>query len=248
MRSVFFAVLMATLLGVAGMSYANLDDFDGPVLSGIWTLRDPGNKSNVSFAGGNMVLDLAASADMYKRGVDAGVMFLMDPPDRTDFTVEMKLNVATNGGNQPPSCQVGIGFFNEVEWAYRAWGPYSGTDIRVEDCVDQDYRWRDQTGIGIDVGDVAIDQDVWLKVVRNGDELEFFAKGNENDSWLSGGMDAKLGPYFTPGDYQVCIIAKSWGGSIDSVFEIDYFDIPEMSTAAVDPARKLATTWSAIKK
>lgn len=246
MKMKFAAILMVLAFGVTGIVYANLDDFDGPNLSGIWTVRDPGSKSNISFAGGNMVLDLTAGADMYKRGVDAGVLILTDPP-AGDFSIEMQLNVATNNGDQSPACQIGIGLFNEADWAYSAWGPYANTDIRVEDCIDQDYRWRDQTGIGVDTGDVAIDGDVWLKVVKTGDNLEFFTKGNAGDAWVSGGEDTKLGPSFTPGNYQVGIIAKSWGGSVDSVFEINYFDIPEISTSAVAPGDKIATTWATIK-
>ena len=248
MRSVFFAALIVMLLATAGVVLANLDDFDGPNLDSVWAHRDPGGKSSVSFAGGNMILDLDAGADMYIQGVDAGVMFLMDPPGMEDFTMEMKLNVATNNGSQSPACQVGIVLFNEAKWAYTAWGPYNaGQDIRLEDCVGADYRWRDQAGIAVDVGDVAIDDDLWLMVVKTGDDLEFFTKGNAGDPWVSGGVDSKLGPNYTPGDYQVGIIAKSWGGSVDSTFEIDYFDIPEVSTTAVAPAGKLITTWSAIK-
>jgi hypothetical protein len=117
----------------------------------------------------------------------------------------------------------------------------------LEDCIGGSYRWRADAQIGIDVGDVAIDQDVFLKVVKTGDELEFFAKGNANDSWMSGGVDGLLGPHYTPGNYQVGMIAKSWGGSVDSTFEIDYFDIPEIVTA-VNPADKLATTWATLKQ
>jgi len=247
MKALFSVMLIAMLISIAGVCHANLDDFNGPALAGIWTLRDPAGKASISFAGGKMVFDLTAGADMYKKGVDGGVMILTDPPNMSDFSVEMMLNAAT-GGLQPPACQIGIGFFNEADWAYSAWGPYSDTDIRLEDCIDQDYRWRADIGIGVDVTDVAIDQDVWLKVVKTGDELEFFTKGNAGDSWVSGGKDTKLGPHYTPGNYKIGIIAKSWGGSVDTTFEIDYFDIPELSATAVAPAGKLATTWSAIKK
>jgi len=248
MRRLSFAMLATMLFSIAGVVCANLDDFDGPDLSNVWTLRDPASKASVSFAGGQLVLDLNAGADMYIQGVDGGVMFLTDPPDMDDFSVEMKVNVAVDG-SQPPACQVGPVFFNEAEWVYSAWGPYNaGQDIRLEDCIGGNYRWRDQAGIAVDVGDVAIDQDVWLKVVKKGEELEFFTKGDANANWVSGGVDTRLGPYYTPGNYKVGIIAKSWSGSVNSTFEIDYFDIPELSATAVAPAGKLATTWSAIKK
>ena len=241
-----FAVLIVMSLGVVGTVCAvNLDDLNGAALDDIWTYRDPGNKGDYRIEGGKLILDLTAGADMYKQGVDQGVMFLTDHPSEENFTVEMQVNVAVDG-SQPPSCQVGPVFFNEAKWAYSAWGPYANTDIRLEDCIGQDYRWRDQTLIGIDGGDVAIDQDVWLKIVKTGVQLEFFAKGDEGEDWVSAGVDEKLGPNYTPGDYQVGIVAKSWGGSVDSTFEIEYFNIPEL--AAVDPAGKLATTWSAIKK
>jgi len=248
MRRLFSAVLATMLLSISGVVYANLDDFNGPDLSDIWTYRDPANKGTVSFSGGKLILDLKAGADMYIRGVDGGVLFLTDPPDMDSFSVEMQVNVAVNG-NQPPACQVGPVFFNEGKWAYSAWGPYNaGQDIRLEDCIGASYRWRDQAGIAVDVADVAIDQDVWLKIVKNGNELEFFTKGNDDEAWISGGVDTLLGPNYTPGDYKVGIIAKSWGGSVNSTFEIEYFNIPELDTTAVAPAGKLATTWSAIRK
>jgi hypothetical protein len=247
MKKAFLAIFIALLICVTGTVYAALDDFNGPNLSGIWTLRDPASKAEINFSGGNMVLDLAAGADMYIQGVDGGVMFLTEPPNMEDFSLEMKLNAAVDG-TQPPACQVGLVFFNEAKWAYSAWGPYSDTDIRVEDCVGGSYRWRNDTQIGVDVTDVDIDNDVWLKVEKTGDELEFFTKGNANDDWVSGGVDSLLGPNFTPGDYMVGIIAKSWGGSVDSTFQIDYFDIPELSTTAVNAADKLSTTWGELKR
>ena len=184
---------------------------------------------------------------MYIQGTDGGVMLLTDPPDVTDFSLEMKLNVATNNGAQSPACHVGLVLFNEAKWTYTAWGPYADTDIRLEDCVTASYRWRDQTQVGIDKGDVDIDEDVWLKVVKTGNDLEFLAKGNAGDPWISGGTDSLVGPNYTAGNYQVGIIAKSWSGSVDSVFEIDYFDSPQISTTAVEPVSKLTTTWGSIK-
>lgn len=245
MKNLFFLALVVISFGIAGIVYANLDDFDGNDLSDIWTYRDPLGKGEYSIEGGKLSLDLKAGADMYKRGVDGGVMFLMEPPDSDNFTLEMMINVAIDG-NQAPSCHFGPILFNEVAWAYSAWGPYAGQDIRLEDCIDQDYRWRDQTQIAVDVGDVAIDENLWLKIVRTGNELEFFAKGDEDGEWLSGGVDEKLSPNYTAGDYQVGIFAKSWGGSIDTSITVDFFNIPQL--APVDPSGKLATTWSAIKK
>lgn len=248
MKKLTLAMLATMLLSITTAVYAaNLDDFNGPDLDEIWTYRDPASNGEYTFEGGKMILDLKAGADMYKQGTDAGVMFLTDPPvDTEDFSVELLVNPAVDGP-QPLECHVGIVFFREDEWAYSAWGPYEAADIRLEDCIDQDYRWRDQAQIAVDVGDVAIDEDVYISVVKTGNELEFFAKGDEGDQWLSGGVDTKLGPHYTSGDYQVGIIAKSWAGSVDSTFEFDYFNIPERS-ASVAPTGKLATTWATLKK
>jgi len=246
MRWASFVFLVAMLFIIAGMAYANLDDFNGGDLDDMWTYRDPGNYGEYSLEDGKLILDLRLGADMYIRGTDGGVCFLIDPPDVDDFSVEMQVNAAVNG-TQPLECHVGLIFFNEVEWAYSAWGPYENADIRLEDCIDQDYRWRAEAGIAVDLGAVAIDQDVWLLVVKTGDELEFFTKGDVGDDWVSGGVDTKLGPHYTPGNYQIGIVAKSWAGSVNSTFEIEYFNVPELNVA-VEPAGKLTTTWSAIKK
>jgi hypothetical protein len=241
--SVFVIPLM--LLGLASYA-ANLDDFNGPNLNKMWTVRDPLGNGDFKFSGGKMVLDLKAGSDMYIQGVDGGVMFLIDPPDEKNFSIEMGLNVAVDG-IQPPASQVGIVFFNEDKWAYSIWGPYAATDIRLEDCIGGTYRWRADAQIGIDLVDVDIDEDVYIRVVKTGDSLEFFAKGSEGEKWISGGTDTKLGPNYTQGDYQIGIVAKSWGGSVNSTFELDYFNVPEL-VLSVEPAGKLATTWGDIKK
>ena len=249
MKFLFSVALALMLSGVAGLVYAvNLDDFNGPQLNKMWTYRDPAGTGKYSFKDGMLVLELKAGSDLYVRGTDRGVLFLMDPPDMDNFTLETCVNPAVKG-SQPPASQIGPILFNEDEWAYTLWGPYNaGQDIRLEDCVGGSYRWRADTGgIAIDVNKVAIDQDVYLRIVKTGTELEFFAKNDANSDWVSGGIDKKLGPYYKPGKYKVGLFAKSWSGSIDSVFEFDYFTIPEIAKA-VDPAGKLATTWSAIKR
>jgi len=88
---------------------------------------------------------------------------------------------------------------------------------------------------------------VWLRVEKGAGEMEFFTKGAEGEDWVSGGVDNRTIPNYTFGNYKVGIFAKSWGGSIDSSFTIDFFDIPEFNVA-VESAGKLATTWSAIRK
>jgi len=248
MKKALLASLVMTTFFITGIAYAvqHTDDFNGPNLDKMWTYRDPANKGKYSFSKGMLVLELKAGADMYIKGTDGGVCFLMDPPNLDNFSIEMLVNVATNG-TQAPACQLGPIFFNEDEWAYSIWGPYANTDIRLEDCVGGSYRWRADTLIGIDPAKVAIDKDVYVKITKTGTKLEFFAKGAENDNWVSGGVDAKLGPNYTKGNYKIGIVAKSWGGSIDTVFEIDYFDIPEVPKA-VDSVGKLATTWSSLKK
>lgn len=240
--------IFCLMFGIVVSGYtANLDDFNGTTLGKMWTVRDPAKKSTVTVSGGFLTLDLKAGADMYIKGVDGGVMLLTNPPDLSNFSVELMINPAVKG-TQAPACHAGIVFFNEADWAYSAWGPYANTDIRLEDCVGASYRWRAQTNVGIDPAKVAIDKDVYLKVIKTGDTLEFFAKGSAGDQWISGGKDTKLGPSYAKGKYQIGIIAKSWGGSIDTTFQFDYFNVPELATTAVAPQGKIATTWANIKR
>jgi len=194
-----------------------------------------------------MVMALKAGADMYIKGTDGGVMLLADPPDQDNFSVEMMVNAAVSG-TQAPACHTGIVFFNEADWAYSAWGPYANTDIRLEDCLGSTYRWRADTGVGVDLAKVAIDKDVYIKVTKTGTTLEFFTKGAAGDQWISGGKDTKLGPSYVKGKFKIGIIAKSWGGSVDTTFNFDYFNVPELATTAVASQDKLVTTWADLKK
>ena len=144
---------------------------------------------------------------MYIQGTDGGVCLLTDPPDMEDFTIEMKVNVFVNGF-MPPATHIGPLFFNEGSWVYSAWGPYAATDTRLEDCIGGNYRWRADTQIGIDQNVILLDKDIWGKVEKTGNSLEFFAKTNEGDPWVSGGVEATLGENYTPGDYKVGIFFK----------------------------------------
>ena len=177
--------------------------------------------------------------------------------DNHPFIVEMKANAAVNDGPQPKATHLGIVFFNQAEWAYSIWGPYSGNDrgartmgrdIRLEDCIGQDYRWRvhaNPTHIGID--SVNTNQDIYIKVVKSGEEMEFFARGSANEDWVSGGVDTKLAPHCTQGSYQIGILAKSWFLSVATTFEIDYFDIREINAKSLDITGDLTTTWGQVK-
>ncbi len=244
MKSKYFSMLFTTLMifGFCGTAFSHTDDFSGSELNGMWTVRDPAGNSTYKVEGGKLTLNLPAGSDMYKKGMDKGVMFLTDPPPVEDFSMEILVNVTVGVNQPPPACHVGLVLFREDTWAYSAWAPYASTDVRLEDCIDQDYRWRDQTQIGVDaVGD----GDTYLKIIKTGTQLEFLWKDNAGDDWQSAGVDEKLGPQYEIGTYQVGLIAKSWSGSVDSVFEFDYFDLPELTP--VQPAGKLTTTWSEIK-
>ena len=242
-----FIVFATALILLGTVAYAaNLEDFNGNSLNKMWEYRDPLNNGDYTISGGKLTLDLKANADMYIPGTDGGVLFLIDPPAEDNFSIEMLENVAVDGF-QPPATHFGIIFFNEDEWAYSAWGAYANTDTRLEDCLGGTYRWRADTQIGIDQGDVRIDEEVYLRVVKKGESLEFFAKGSAGEAWISAGTDTTLGPSYKKGDYKIGIFAKSWGGSIDSTFEADYFNVPEL-VLSVEPAGKLATTWGDIKR
>lgn len=242
MKKIFIAFVLLAMFCLPSIVYAlSIDDFNGKTLDKMWTLRDPKNNCEYRLEGGKLITDLKAGADMYIAGTDGGSCFLMDPPKGlTDFSIEMMVNPSVNG-TMAPACQPGLLFFNEAKWAYTVWGPYANTDIRLEDCVGASYRWRDQTQIGINKDAVDIDKDVWLKVTKTGQQLEFFAKANEGDKWISGGVDKLLAPNYTAGNYQIGICLKSWGGSINTTFEFEYFDIPEVPKA-IDPQGKLTST------
>ncbi len=248
MKKILITTIILITFCLSGVVYAaNLDEFNGKTLDKMWTYRDPAKKGTYRLEGGKLILDLKAGADMYIRGTDAGVCFLMDPPKGlNDFSIVTMVNSAVNG-TQPPACQPGLIFFNEANWAYSIWGPYANTDIRLEDCEGASYRWRDQTQIGINKADVDIDKDVWIMIKKTGQELEFFAKGAEKDNWKSGGIDKKLMPNYTAGNYKIGLVAKSWGGSVDSTFEFDFFDIPEVPKA-VSSQGKITSTWAGIKR
>lgn len=248
MKKTILIFSLLAIFCITGITYAvNLDEFNGKTLDKMWTYRDPAKKGTYAVEGGKLLLDLKAGADMYIKGTDGGVCFLMDPPaNLKDFSIVTMVNSAVNG-TEPPAFQPGLIFINEALWAYSIWGPYANTDIRLEDCVGASYRWRADIGVAVDVNKVAIDQDVWIMITKKGDQLEFFTKGNENDDWVSGGVDKKLAPNYTAGNFKVGLVAKSWGGSVDSSCEFEFFDIPEVPKA-VSSQGKITSTWSAIKK
>lgn len=247
MKKMCFLLSLCMALTIVGYAFPNLDDFNGTALNVMWTLRDPAKKATIKVASGKMTMDLKAGADMFRKGVDAGVMLLTAPPNMANFTVDLLVNAAVKE-TQPPACHVGIVFFNEADWAYSAWGPYNaGADIRLEDCINADYRWRNETKLGIDKDKVAVDKDVYLRIKKTGNKLEFLAKGAANEQWISAGTDEKLGPNYVSGKYKIGIIAKSWGGSVDSTFEFDFFDVPELSATSVSGSGKIANTWAGIK-
>jgi|SaaInl4_135m_RNA_FD_contig_41_2013584_length_1311_multi_5_in_0_out_0_2 hypothetical protein len=236
------AVAAAT---VHGVEYT--DPFDGPDNADFWTLRTPGDNDRHAYEDGWFVFDIDANQDTYKRGVDGGPFLLLDPPaDDAAFSIETRVNALMDLDAQTNASHTGLIFFNEEDWAYSCWGPYNNADIRLEDVIDQDYRWRAETAIGADPAG-GITDDIYLKVEKSGDDLEFFWKVAEGDAWESGGVDAKLGPQYSGGNYKVGLFIKSWAGSAPTRSSFDYFHSPEILGLAVDPQGKAATQWGALK-
>jgi hypothetical protein len=238
---------VAVLLGGAhlALAAAYTDPFDGPKLAAMWTFRTPDKNDEYRFEKGWLVFDIQASQDLYVQGTDFAPMLLMDPPaDDEKFSIETKVNVVMENLVQPPASQAGLIIFREDTWAYSLWGPYNNQDIRLEDCVGASYRWRDQAQIAVDN---KIDSDVWVKIEKRGEELEFFYKDNEDDPWESGGIDKKLGPQYNQGTYQIGLFLKNWGGSVAMTTAFDYFHSPEIAGLAVEPTGKAAVTWGRLK-
>jgi hypothetical protein len=156
------------------------------------------------------------------------------------------MNAILDQAVQPGSSHAGLVFFNETDWSYSFWGPYNNVDIRLEDVIEQDYRWRDQTLIGVTPGG-GITEDIYLKIEKSGDELEFFWKLAEGDNWESAGVDAKLGPQYRIGNYKIGLFLKNWGGSIPTRAAFDYFHSPEIVGLSVGPNGKAATQWGTLK-
>lgn len=173
---------------------AYLDDFNEAQLKDMWTYRDPANMGQYSLENGKLVIDLKPNSIMGPRGTDCGVMFLIDPPPLDNFTVEMKVNVAVEG-TQPAGNELGLIFFNEDEWAFSYWRVYM-TGVWLLDCIGQDERDYDYppgkgTNIGVNIEDAAHDQDIYIKVVKTASALEFFAKDDASEDWISGGCGYK---------------------------------------------------------
>lgn len=248
-RLLALTVTCATLVGVVTVATAvsYTDPFNGPDIASFWTLRTPGDNDRHAFEDGWFVFDIDANQDTYIRGVDGGPFLLVDPPaDDAVFSMETRVNAILDQTVQPTASHTGLIFFNEADWSYSCWGPYNNVDIRLEDVIEADYRWRDQTLIGF-TPPGGITEDVYLKVEKTGNEIEFFWKLAEGDAWESAGVDDKLGPQYSAGNYKVGLFIKNWGGSIPTRAAFDYFHSPEIAGLAVDPQGKAATQWGALK-
>ena len=236
-------VLFSAIPLAFGAAYT--DPLDGPQLDKMWTFRTPDKNDKNKFDKGWFIFDIQASQDLYIQGTDLAPMLLMDPPtDDKNFSIETKVNVVMDKPVQPVASHAGLIIFREDKWAYTLWGPYNNQDIRVEDCVGGTYRWRAEAQIAVDH---AIDKDVWVKIEKRGEELEFFYKDSEGDKWESGGVDKKLGPEFKKGTYQIGLFLKNWGGSVAMTTGFDYFHSPEIAGLAVEPTGKAAVTWGRLK-
>lgn len=194
-------MVLAVLVGAGtALSQPYFDPFNGTKLNPLWTFRNAGNNDRYELKGGWFIFDIDAGQDLFRQGVDGAPMLLTDPPvDDATFEIETMVDVILDQKVQPRASHAGLIIFREKTWAYTLWGPYNNTDIRVEDCVGADYRWRDQAQIGLNP---KFDNTMWLKIEKRGKELEFFYKDNEGDKWQSGGVDTKLGPHFEKGTYK----------------------------------------------
>lgn len=239
-------MVLAVLVGAGtALSQPYFDPFNGTKLNPLWTFRNAGNNDRYELKGGWFIFDIDAGQDLFRQGVDGAPMLLTDPPvDDATFEIETMVDVILDQKVQPRASHAGLIIFREKTWAYTLWGPYNNTDIRVEDCVGADYRWRDQAQIGLNP---KFDNTMWLKIEKRGKELEFFYKDNEGDKWQSGGVDTKLGPHFEKGTYKIGLFLKNWGGSIPTKAAFDYFHSPQLVTA-VRPKDKVAVTWAMLKQ
>ena len=240
------ATVLLVGAALAGVAQSYTDPFDGPDLADMWTFRTPDGNDNFAFEKGWFVFDIEASQDLYIKGVDLAPMLLMDPPaDDASFRIETLVDVVLDQGQQQPASHAGLLFFNEAEWVYSLWGPYANTDVRLEDVIGGAYRWRNDTGVGVNT---PIDSDLWLRIVKTGETLEFFWKTNEKDDWESAGTDSTRGAYYKKGAYKIGLFLKNWGGSVPTRTAFDYFHSPEIAGLSVDPLGKAATMWGALKR
>lgn len=245
LRTWICGVLLAGV-AVGSALAAYTDPFDGNKLEPRWTHRSPDGDDKFTVEKGWFTWSIQAGQDLFKQGVDKAPFLLTDPPaNDTNFSIETKMNILMDDLKaQPPASHAGLIFFREDKWAYTLWGPYANTDIRVEDCIGADYRWRAEAQIGVNK---AADGDVWLKITKTGGEFEFFYKDNEGDKWESGGKDTKIAKEMEKGTYKVGLFLKNWGGSVAMKTAFDYFDSPELGGLSVDPKSKVATSWADLK-
>ncbi|MBM3213469.1 hypothetical protein FJZ36_00910 [Candidatus Poribacteria bacterium] len=245
-RIATFVSSLALLASLSSVSVAQpyVDSFDDTKLNAMWTFRNAGNNDKWEVKGGWFIFDIQANQDLFRQGVDGAPFLLMNPPaDDKKFTIETNVDALLDKAAQPGASHAGLIIFREDKWAYSLWGPYNNQDMRLEDCIAADYRWRDQAQIAVDAKP---DKDVYLQIVKSGTELEFFYKDSPADKWKSAGIDKKLGPNYEKGTYKIGLFLKNWGGSVAQKAAFDYFHSPELATA-VRPDGKTASTWAGLK-
>lgn len=232
-------MLRILILVCVGITYAGKDDFDSPTLGENWTWDDPDGDDSYSLTEepGWFRFNVGGSEDMWS--TDRGeAPLLLRPATEGDYSIETHVKIE----NQENSTYGALMVFK---------GP--GKWIHLE-LIRNDGDGRDGVGVeywpavaGTNRGkNVKLDPDeVYLKIVKTGDDWEFLYKEKEGEDWKT--LDTVNLHFDSP--VQVGLVAKTWGGPEGPVVaDFDYFRCPELGEVkAVEPVSSLAFTWAKIK-
>ncbi|MDA1192876.1 MAG: hypothetical protein O3A46_14475, partial [Candidatus Poribacteria bacterium] len=132
--------VVATSISAQARSYT--DPFDGNDIDDMWTFRSKDGNDNYTVKGGMFTFDILANQDQFRQGIDLAPFLLMDAPDSADFTIETKVSPVLDQAVQPQNSHTGLIIFREDNWSISLFGPYNNLDVRLEDVIGADYRWR----------------------------------------------------------------------------------------------------------